>query len=93
MKDVIDEVLNGEPLYDVIDSTTGEVIYKGVGIILGENIEVLQKGTPINKALFDSIQGDLYRVDKYTVPKYVEGIKNTYKKCKSIQTIIRLMTY
>lgn len=79
MKDVIDEVLNGEPLYDVIDSSTGEVIYKDVSIVLGENVEVLQKGTPLNKALFDSIQGDIYRVDKYTTPKYAEGIKNIYK--------------
>ena len=79
MKDVIDEVLNGEPLYDVIDNDTGEVIYKSVSIVLDENIEVLQEGTPINKALFDSIQGDLYRVDKYTVPRYVEGIKSTYE--------------
>ena len=55
MKDVIDEVLNGEPLYDVVDSATGETIYKGIRIILDEEIEVLQEGTPINKALFDDI--------------------------------------
>lgn len=76
MKIVIDEVLNGEPKYKIVDNKTGETVYEDVSIVL--DTEVLQEGTPINKALFDSIQGDVYRVDKYTAPEYKEGIKSTY---------------
>lgn len=77
MKIVIDEVLNGEPKYKIVDNKTGETIYEDVSIVL--DTEVLQEGTPINKALFDSIQGDIYRVDKYTAPKFNESTKSTYK--------------
>ena len=77
MKTVIDEVLNGEPLYQIIDEVTGKVISGRAKILL--TTPVLQEGSPINKALFDSIQGDVYRVDKYTMPEYAEGIKNEYQ--------------
>lgn len=77
MKIVIDEVLNGEPKFNIIDNTTGEIIYKDVKIEL--STEILQDGTPINKALFDSIRGDVYRIDKYSKPEYAEGIKSVYQ--------------
>ena len=80
MKTVIDEVLNGEPLYQIIDEVTGKVISGKAKIFL--TTPVLQEGSPINKALFDSIKGDVYRVDKYTAPEYVEGIKSTYNNKK-----------
>lgn len=78
MKNVLDEILNGEPKYNIVDSATGEVLQSNVKIEL--STEVLQEGTPVNKALFDSIKGDVYRVDKYTMPEYVEGIKNVYQR-------------
>lgn len=77
MKTVIDEVLNGEPLYQIIDTVTGKVISGRARISL--ETQVLQEGSPIGKALFDSIKGDVYRVDKYTMPEYAEGIKSTYQ--------------
>ena len=71
MKTVIDEILNGEPRFQIVDKTTGKVITSNAEISL--ITELLQKGTPIDKALFDSIMGDLYRVDKYTKPSYEQG--------------------
>ena len=71
MKSVIDEVLNGEPRFQIIDKTTGETIASNAEILL--ITELLQKGTPLDKALFDSIMGDIYRVDKYTKPSYEQG--------------------
>ena len=35
----------------------------------------MEVGTPIDEALFKSIQGDIYRIDKYTRPTYVSGEK------------------
>lgn len=78
MKTVIDEALNGEPMYDLYDTITGKVLHRRVKIELSTG--ALQEGTPINKALFDSIQGDVYRVDKYTSPEYTEGIKSVSTK-------------
>lgn len=75
MKTVIDEVLNGEPRFQIIDKTTGEIITSNAEILL--ITELLQKGTPLDKALFDSIMGDLYRVDKYTKPTYEQGEAET----------------
>ena len=57
MIDVQDEVLENEPLYRGIDSATGEVVFEG--ITLEMITKILQSGTPINKALFDSIKADL----------------------------------
>ena len=71
MKTVIDEVLNGEPRFEIVDKTTGKIIATNVEISL--ITELLQAGTPLDKALFDSIMGDLYRVDKYTKPNYEQG--------------------
>lgn len=75
MKTVIDEVLNGEPRFQIVDKTTGKVITSNAEISL--ITELLQKGTPLDKALFDSIMGDLYRVDKYTKPSYEQGENET----------------
>lgn len=33
----------------------------------------IESGTPIDKALFNSIQGDVYRIDKYTEPTFEKG--------------------
>lgn len=71
MKTVIDELLNGEPRFQIVDKTTGKVITSNAEISL--ITQMLQNGTPIDKALFDSIMGDLYRVDKYTKPSYEQG--------------------
>lgn len=35
--------------------------------------EPLEQGTPIDEALFKSIKGDVYRIDKYTQPTYNKG--------------------
>ena len=35
----------------------------------------MEAGTPIDEALFKSIQGDIYRIDKYTRPTYISGEK------------------
>ena len=71
MKTVLDEILNGDPLFEIRDTVTQKIIATNVSIAL--LTEVLQKGTPLDKALFDSIRGDVYRVDKYTKPKYERG--------------------
>lgn len=51
-----DEILNGEPRYNVRDDG-GNLIHGNVSIEL--STEVTQPGTPLNKALFDKIQADL----------------------------------
>jgi microcystin-dependent protein len=52
MVEIKDEILDGEPLYDIKDSD-GNIIYKGVKIEL--ITALVQQGTPLNKALFDII--------------------------------------
>ena len=72
MIEVKDEILSGEPLYDISDSQ-GNLIYSGVRI---EQItEMIQEGTPLNKILFDSIKKDLELLEakqklvrRYNVP-------------------------
>lgn len=56
MNNVIDEVLAGEPRYN-IKTDGGSSIYNNVQIDLATNVTTA--GTPLNKALFDSIQADL----------------------------------
>lgn len=56
MKEVLDEILEGEPLYDISDGN-GNLIQSGVKIEM--TTPVRQMGTPLNKALFDSIETDL----------------------------------
>lgn len=50
--EVKDEILNGEPLY-VIKDSSGKVIYDNVKLEL--KTPLIQEGTPINKSLFDKI--------------------------------------
>lgn len=72
MIEVQDEILSGEPRYDISDSQ-GNLIYSGVKI---EQItEMIQQGTPLNKLLFDSIKKDLELLEakqklvrRYNVP-------------------------
>lgn len=56
MNNVIDEVLAGEPRYTIKDNG-GTTLYDNVQIDL--KTQVTTTGTPLNKALFDSIQTDL----------------------------------
>ncbi len=52
MIEVKDEILAGEPLYNIFDSQ-GNLIYNGVKIEL--ITALIQQGTPLNKALFDIV--------------------------------------
>lgn len=56
MNNVVDEVLAGSPRYNIKDNG-GSAIYSNVQIDLAT--AVTTQGTPLNKALFDSIQSDL----------------------------------
>lgn len=71
MIDVKDEILGEDAKYNIAKADTGEIIYSNVAIDLANT--PMQKGTPINKALFDSIKGDVYRIDKYTEPETKEA--------------------
>ena len=55
MIEVKDEILQGEPTYDIVDGS-GNVVLEDVKIEM--KTPVVQEGTPINKALFDTIQDD-----------------------------------
>lgn len=55
MIEVKDEILQGEPTYDIVDGL-GNVVLEDVKIEM--KTPVVQEGTPINKALFDTIQDD-----------------------------------
>ena len=56
MNNVVDEVLAGEPRYNIKDNG-GTAIYSNVQIELATTVTT--QGTALNKALFDSIQADL----------------------------------
>lgn len=56
MNNVIDEVLAGAPRYNIKDNG-GTTLYSNVQIDLATQVNTV--GTPLNKALFDSIQSDL----------------------------------
>lgn len=56
MNNVIDEVLAGEPRYTIKDNG-GTTLYSNVQIVLATTVTT--QGTPLNKALFDSIKDDL----------------------------------
>ena len=62
---IYDEVLNGNPKYILRDSN-GNVLEDDVDIAL--KTPVVQQGTPINKALIENIQGDLYTQDSFNTP-------------------------
>lgn len=56
MIEVKDEVLDGEAKYRISDSL-GNLLYDDVKIEMTTSVQ--QEGTPLNKALFDSIETDL----------------------------------
>lgn len=68
MIDFQDEVLNGEPKYRILDEN-GNVIYDKVTIEM--ITELLQVGTPLNKALFDKINSRLCLINKYNNPDMI----------------------
>ena len=64
LTDVKDEVLSGLPLYTIRDNN-GNVLNDDVDISL--KTPIIQEGTPINRALFRNLQGDLYTSDRYNL--------------------------
>ena len=56
MNNVIDEVLSGEPRYTIKDNG-GTTLYDNIQIDL--KTPVTTQGTPLNRALFESIRSDL----------------------------------
>lgn len=68
------EVNNRIPLYPNRKKITFEDDGEERYAIVEYADEPLDEGTRIDKALFDSIKGDLYRIDKYTMPEYSWGI-------------------
>ena len=61
-QDIKDEVLSGEPRY-TIKNSSGNVLNDNVDISL--KTPITQEGTPVNRALFRNLQGDLYTQDRY----------------------------
>ena len=61
-QDIKDEVLSGEPRY-TIKNSSGNVLSDNVDISL--KTPITQEGTPVNRALFRNLQGDLYTQDRY----------------------------
>ena len=91
MNNVVDEVLAGSPRYTIKDNG-GTTLYDNVQIDL--KTQVTTQGTPLNKALFDSIQSDLTSLntnklnvsDKATTQQAQEGIDDTnYSTSKKVQ--------
>lgn len=77
MNAVVDEVLAGEPRYNITDNQ-GNILYRNVKIDLATAITTA--GTPLNKLLFDSIQADLNSrlliANKATTAEAQAGINN-----------------
>ena len=94
--DVKDEVLAGEPLYN-IKNAAGEITDSNVKIELGT--EVLEEGTPLNKALLDKVTQNLiaYNVlDKYEdevdeITGYTSGTENIFNSTQSQVESIALL--
>ena len=66
MNNVVDEVLSGEPIYYLIETTDG-LGNKAYKIELATNVTT--PGTPLNKALFDSIDYDIKNIPNFVVSK------------------------
>lgn len=62
IQDIKDEILSGDPRYAIRDSS-GNVLNDNVDISL--KTPITQEGTPVNRALFRNLQGDLYTQDRY----------------------------
>lgn len=77
---VQDEVLSGEPKYEIKDNN-GTVIATNCTIELITS--VLQEGTPLNKALFDKVDNDFHMLKR-------SMIGNAYKEYALSRGIIDL---
>ena len=83
MINVIDEVLSGEPIYYIRETTDG-LGNKAYKIELATNVTTA--GTPLNKALFDSIDYDIKNIPNFVVSKsYTDTFNNGTTKDKTIQ--------
>lgn len=80
MIEVKDEILNGEPLYRIRDKNNN-ILFDNLTIEMVT--EVLQKGTPINKALFDGMYEKI-------IPSFLHANYNkaTYTLLETPQTVI-----
>lgn len=92
MNTVVDEVLAGQPRYNIKDNG-GTTLYSNVQIDLATNVTTA--GTPLNKALFDSIQTDLNSrllvSNKATPAEVIAGTNNTkYITPYGLNTLILL---
>lgn len=93
MIEVKDEVLNGEPLYR-IRNKEGNVILDNVTFEM--ITEVLQSGTPLNKALFDSIKN---YIDNIIPNNYVVGTVTPTSEssltitCGFLPTVVLILPY
>ena len=78
MIEVKDEILDGEPLYRIRDEQ-GNILQDNVTIEM--ITEPIQEGTPLNKALFDSVEDDLNEKlnisDKATIEEAKTGEDDT----------------
>lgn len=65
MIEVKDEILNGEPLYRIVDKA-GNILFDDLRIEM--KTPVIQCGTPLNKALFNEIRGNILSISQYNTP-------------------------
>ena len=78
MIEVKDEILNGEPKYRLRDNN-GNVIYDNVSVEM--TTPVVEEGTPLNKALFDSIGNDFDYFDN------ISKLTRQYNLCTATTNI------
>lgn len=96
---VVDEVLaESTPSFKITNNVTGEVVYENVSIEL--ITEILQSGTPLAKALFDSIAKDFDNIVNGTTvvgkaKKDEEGneISTTYVKGNELADVAKTGDY
>lgn len=62
-QNILDEVIDGEPRYNVINNSDGTKRIELANYII-------EPGTPINRALFRNLQGDIYTQDRYNSLSY-----------------------
>ena len=90
---VVDEILaESTPSFKITNNTTGEVLYENVSIEL--ITQILQSGTPLAKALFDSIAKDfediingVTTVGKAQKDANGNDISNTYTKSSELSEV------
>lgn len=81
MIEIKDEILNGEPKYRISDEN-GNILFDNLRI---EQITpIIQGGTPLNKALFENLQKDIYDViDKKTT--FLLGEVEALNDCQQLE--------